>query len=319
MKFWLECGRVYSLPITVLNWFAAFEYSLMHGGKIFAGLLALVGISLVHIAANLTDDYFDYKILSKDEKFINSAQNCKCLYLKTGQASVTELKSAIIVFLGCAAVIGAALFFISGYYTAVLALTGLLTALTYQKLSLCGIGELAVFIAFGPLLYEGVYYVMTSGFSADILWLSSACVLFSISILYTHMLMDFDGDECSHKKTLCRCFKTKDAALKFLTVFYVSGFVMITLLSVFSGNYLYFLTFLTAPLIFDLYKSLENFNKNKTNLPVIHFWHYPLDKWKETSKSSDAPFYFRFFYVRNIMIWFIVLTITAMIFGSTNI
>lgn len=311
--FWLNCARVYTLPITVLNWLVAFVFSLKHGGNAVLGILALVGISFAHMAANLLDDYFDYKILLKDEKFLNSAQNCKCWYLKNNLATVDELRRTIIAFLACAAVIGAILFLTSGYYVVIFAIIGLVISLTYQKFSLNGIGELAVMIAFGPLLYEGTYYVMTGSLSQNLLLLSFACVFFTISILYVHMLMDYDGDECSHKKTLCRFFKTKEKALQFLTFFYLLGFVNIIFLGVISANLWYLLTLLTLPLIFDLYKSLINFNNDKTDLPQTRFWHAPLDNWAKIKETTDAPFYFRFFYVRNITTWFMILTCIAIL------
>lgn len=311
--FWLNCARVYTLPITVLNWLVAFVFSLKHGGNAVLGILALVGISFAHMAANLLDDYFDYKILLKDEKFLNSAQNCKCWYLKNNLATVEELRRTIIAFLACAAVIGTILFLTSGYYVVIFAIIGLVISLTYQKFSLNGIGELAVMIAFGPLLYEGTYYVMTGSLSQNLLLLSFACVFFTISILYVHMLMDYDGDECSHKKTLCRFFKTKEKALRFLTFFYLLGFVNIIFLGVISANLWYLLTLLTLPLIFDLYISLINFNNDKTDLPQTRFWHAPLDNWAKIKETTDAPFYFRFFYVRNITTWFMILTCIAIL------
>lgn len=313
ISFWLNCARAYSLPITVLNWVVIFIYSLKSGGNAILGIAALVGMSLVHLATNLADDYFDYKILIKDEKFFQTAQNCKCLYLKSNQVTLKEWKYAIIIFLGLAGLIGAGLFFLSGYYVAVLALIGLIVALTYQKFSICGIGELAVFIAYGPLLFEGTYYVMTGKFSLEVLILSIACVFITITVLYAHMLMDYDGDECSHKKTLCRKFPNKTAALNFLLVFYALGFLSIAAFALITHKYLYFLPFLTLPMIIDLYKSLRDFNKDKTNLPKIKFWHYPLDNWKKIKDTPDAPFYFRFFYVRNILIWFLFLICVGMV------
>lgn len=314
ISFWLDCARVYSLPITVLNWFVIFIYAVKAGGNFILGLLALVGISLVHMATNLIDDYFDYKLLSKDNNFLNSAQNCKCFYLKTGQATITDLKIAILVFLSIATVIGITLFFTSGYFVALLAIIGLLIAITYQQFSINGIGELAIFIAYGPLLYEGTYYVMTGKFSFEVLFLSIACVFFTITVLYAHMLMDFDGDECSHKKTLCRFLKTKDLALKFIIVLYALGFLNIVLFAFFTHKYLYLITFIIIPLIYDFYKALKLFNSDKTNVPQVRFWHYPLDNWSKIATTQDAPFYFRFFYARNIVTWFMLLCCLSIIF-----
>lgn len=311
--FWLNNARVYSLPITLLNCLVIFIFALKQGGNPFLGLLAILGCGLVHMATNLIDDYFDYKILCKDESFMKSAQNCKCLYLKSGQATVKDLKNAITVFLGISAIIGVMLFFASGYYVVLLAIIGLVVALTYQFLSLRGLGEIAIIIAYGPLLYEGIYYVMTSSFSWEVLILSLGCALFTDTILYTHMLMDYDGDECSHKKTLCRYLGNKKNALNFIAVFYSTSFVLITILTLKTNNYWFLLTLLTLPQIIDLYKSLNEFNKDKNNLPSVYFWHHPLDNWHEISQTPDAPFYFRFFYSRNIMTNFMLLLCLAIL------
>ncbi len=309
--FWLNCARVYSLPITVLNWLVIFVYSLKLGGNFLLGMIALFGIGLVHMATNLLDDYFDYK----DDKYMQFSQNCKCAYLKNGHASVNDLKTAIIVFLALAGFIGAFLFFASGIYVALLALIGLVVALTYQKFSIKGLGEIAIIIAYGPLLYEGVYYVMTSHFSWTVCLLSLACAFLTNTILYVHMLMDFDGDVEADKKTLCTTLKTKGNALKALGGFYLAGFVLLVLFAIISKNYWYLLTFLIIPQVFDLYNSMKKFNHDKTNMPKIYPWHYPLDNWKTIANTKDAPFYFRFFYSRNIVTLFMLLACVAILMG----
>ncbi|MBD5402447.1 prenyltransferase [bacterium] len=311
--FWLECARVYTLPITILSWLVIFVYSIKHHGNIIAGLIALIGIGFVHLATNLADDYFDYAILTKDDKFIQAAQECKCSYLKSNKATLSELRNVIILYLLLAALIGLILFLYSGPAVFGLALIGLLIAIGYQKLSTIGMGEIAVIIAFGPLMFEGVYYVMTKNFSLDAFILSIACVLFVNTILYAHMLMDFDGDECSHKTTLCQKFKTKKAALNFILFFYILSYIIISILAQNTGNYFYYLTYLTIPMVIDLYNSLNLYNKDKTTLPTIYPWHYPLDNWKEIKNTENAPFYFRFFYSRNIVTAFMLLTCIAIL------
>ena len=154
---------------------------------------------------------------------------------------------------------------------------------------------------------------MTSKFSWEVLLLSLACAMFTNTILYAHMLMDFDGDECSHKKTLCRYLGNKTNALNFILFFYITAFILISCLSYKTNNYWYMLGLLTIPQIIDLYISLNKFNQDKSNIPNIYPWHYPLDNWKEISQTPDAPFYFRFFYSRNIVTNFMLLICLAIL------
>jgi len=313
--FWLKCARLYTLPITVLSWAVIYIYSLKHGGNALLGIATLVGISLVHLATNLADDYFDYPFLAKDDSYINAAKSCKCAYLKNNQATIDDLRNTILIFLGIAALIGLFLFFASGPYVVLLAIIGLIIAISYPFFSLNGLGEIAVITAYGPLLFEGVYYVMTGQFSKEVCFLSFACAFMTNTILYAHMLMDFDQDECSHKKTLCRALKTKNNALNFILIFYGASFIITGTLAIKTNNYLYFLTWLTLPLIVDLYYSLKIYNKDKTFMPKVHIWHKPLHNWNEIKNSPDAPFFFRFLYSRNIMVFFMILTCIAIIFG----
>ena len=78
--FWLKAARLYSAPITLLSWLVIFVSALKQGGNILAGIISLFGISLVHLATNLIDDYIDYKDLQKENRFITAGRDCKCAY-----------------------------------------------------------------------------------------------------------------------------------------------------------------------------------------------------------------------------------------------
>ncbi len=312
ITFWLNCARLYTLPITILSWAVIFVYSIKHGGNVFFGFLALFGISLVHLATNLIDDYIDYPKLNKEQEYINVAKNCKCAYLKNNSATIKDLRNVILIFLTFAAIIGLYLFFVSGHCVILLAIIGLIIALTYPLFSLNGLGEISVITAYGPLMFEGVYYVMCGDFSWEVCILSFACAFMTNTILYAHMLMDFDQDETSHKKTLCRALKTKENALNFILIFYVLSFTMCGYLAISSRNYLYLLPLLTIPQIIDLYHALKMYNNDKNSMPKIRFWHQPL----KLTNTEDAPFFFRFLYSRNIMVFYMVLISIAIIFGE---
>ena len=214
--FWYRNSRPYTIPITFLSWLVAFIYSLKSGGDICYGIISYFGIAIVHLVTNLADDYFDYVRLSKDKSFISSAKDSKCRYLKQGLCNLDELKNVILFMLFVAALIGVYLFFAAGKYVLIFALTALFIALFYSKLSSCGLGDIAVIIAYGPLMYEGVFYVMTGNFSSEIIILSFACALFVNSILYSSMILDYDEDYTCGKLTLCTRLKSKNKALFFL-------------------------------------------------------------------------------------------------------
>ena len=306
VKFWINNARPYSVPMTFLSWLVAFAYSVKAGGNIYCGLIALFGIILVHLSTNLSDDYFDFKRLSCDKKFMDNSKEIKCRYLRNGQATIEDLRNVIVVMLAVAALCGVILFFCSGWWVVFFAVAVLPIALLYSKLSSKGFGDLAVILAYGPLMFEGIYYVMTKNLSLDVLILSLACSMFVNAVLYAHMLMDFDEDVCSSKRTLCTILKTKDKALRFMLLFYFAGYLFILLLAIKSRNYYYLVPFVTVPLVADLFNMLKKYNEDKSDLPVVQPWYYPLDNWENVKQTPNASFFLRFMFARNISTWFML-------------
>ncbi len=280
-----------------------------------AGLISLVGISLVHLATNLIDDYIDYKDLQKDDKFITAGRDCKCAYIRSGEATTKDLRNVILIFLSIAAICGGILFFISGFAVFWLAIIALVIAIGYPYLSSRGLGEIAVIIAYGPLMFEGVYYVMTKSFSLDAFILSMICVMFVNTILYAHMLMDFDGDKNANKTTLCTKIGSKEKAINLILYFYGFSYILLGFYIYKTSNYLYLLNYITIPLVIDLYNMLKEYNQNPMSLPKVQFWHQPLEGWNKIKNTSNAPFYLRFFFARNISTIFMLLICFAIIFG----
>ena len=306
LKFWYNNSRPYSIPITLLCWLVIFVYGIKSGGNIIYGIIAYIGIFFVHLATNLSDDYFDYKRLVNNPEFLNSTKEIKCKYLKSGQATTDELKNVILIMLTIAGICAWILFFTAGIYVAIFALIGLFIALSYSFMSSKGLGDLSVITAYGPLMYCGVFYVMCGGFNIEVLILSIACAIMVDTILYAHMLMDFDEDEISHKITICTLLG-KNNALKLLLGLYGTVYAILVFLVFYTKNVFYILPVITIILALDLYKLLKKYNEDKTNLPEIKFWYKPLDNWNEKSKTQNAPFFLRFMYTRNIVTWFMLL------------
>lgn len=311
IKFWIGNARPYSAPITLLCWLVAFIYGIKHGGNPSAGVIAYFGIALVHLATNLSDDYFDYKRL---KNFTNSEKTIKCAYLRNGQATLKELRNVILFMLISAGIIGIFLTFLSGWKVLLFMIAAAPIALFYSKLSSRGLGDFAVILAYGPLMYGGISQVMLKSLPAEIFIISLASAIFVNTILYTHMLMDYDADVKSGKMTLCTRLKTKENALKGLAFLYLSGYIIVGLLAIKTSNYLWFLTYLTMPLAIDLIHSVNQYNKYPNTIPQIHLWHLPMEQWQQKISSGSAPFFFRFLYSRNITTYYMLLACFAILF-----
>ncbi len=284
--FWLENSRIFSLPMTLLSWLVIFVYALKEGGNILNGIVALAGISFAHLATNLFDDYVDYK------KVNENSQKCKCAYIKEGKAALNDVLKVVIIYCVFACLAGLFLLFRCGMPVIGLAIIGGIITLIYAKLSQNGLSEIAVGIAFGPLLFEGVYFVMTGRFSLVVLIMSLAVVMFTIGLLYVHTLLDFEGDMYAHKKTLVCRIGNKNKALKGVFVVYGLGYIFTVILAFILEKYCILFTFILLPFVFDIYNSLKNY----------------------TCGEDTKEFYFRLLKARNLMVYYSLLITLFLLF-----
>ena len=283
--FWLKNSRLFSLPMTLLSWLVIFVYSLKLGGNVLNGVLALVGISFAHLATNLFDDYVDYKNLPEN------SQKCKCAYIKDGSATINDVLIVVIAYLAIAAGMGLVLFLRCGFPVLVLAIIGGIITLIYAKLSQRGLSELAVGTAFGPLLFEGVYFVMTGYFSWTVFVMSVAVVIFTIGLMYVHTVLDFEGDMNVHKMTLACRLGDKNKAINGVVILYGIAYVATILLGLMLKNYYIYASFLLVPLVFKLYNSLKTY----------------------TCGGEVKEFYFRLLQARNLMVYYSIILVLCLL------
>lgn len=293
LKFFFNCSRAFALPVTILSWLTVFVYGLKSGGNIWNGLLALIGISLAHLAGNMADDYIDYGVLSKDENFMSSTVETKCCFLCDGTITLSDLKKMIIVCSIIAIIIGVILFFRSGSGVIWLMAAGGILTLTYARFSLIGMSEVIIGLLFGPLMFEGVWYVMKTTFSTKVFVLSVAVVMFTVAFLYIHTLLDFDSDKISHKKTLCCRINNKGKALILFGIFVAAGYIAAILFGFMTSNPAVLLCLLTLPFVVWVYLLMKNYNAS--------------------DDKSCEHFYFVLFKARDLMAVFSILMTCAIL------
>ena len=210
----LICSRAFSLPMTIMSWLVIFTYSALVAGHIRYGLLALAGICLAHLAANLLDDYFDYKSLIKQvsfnkKEYLKNSQKTKCRYLISGLIRPQDILILAFIYLAAASIIGLFFFIKCGIGVVYFALIGGIITILYSFMSKIRLSEFAVAVAYGPALFGGVYYVMTKTYSWDAIILSIPSMLVTVTLLYIHTVMDFDFDLNEGHKTVANSFNSQ--------------------------------------------------------------------------------------------------------------
>lgn len=314
LPFILECSRIFSLPMTIMSWLVIFTYSVTVAGNKLYGFIALLGVCLVHLAANVLDDYFDYKTLIKQvnfdkKEYLQNSQKTKCRYLISGMIQEKDMLYWALFYLFFAGLIGLYFYLKCGVGVLYFAIIGGLIAFLYSFLSKIRLSELAIAIAYGPALFGGIYYVMTKTYSWEAFVLSIPTMFITVILLYIHTVMDFEFDIKEGHNTIANAFDSSlDSlvVLKWLILFAYSAPIILCILDIADWQVL--LCWLTIPLAIDLYKSMVDYTVNSESIPEHKWYHFPMEDMRGASN-----FMIRMYQSRNLTIYYTLLFVLGLV------
>ena len=237
----LTVTRAWSLPISIFSCLIPFIFGWVEKGHVLAGIGAMAGVILAHLGANLADDFFDYRKIVKEfgENFNRDElglQKEKCLLITQGVFSHRQVGLLSLLLFFIAFLIGCYFAYTVGFDVIYIAIATFVLSLLYSKFTYCGFGEIAIGIIFCPLLYMGMYYVMTGHYSMPLLLVSIAVMPMLLGILFNHTMLDFDFDSNHRKVTLCSILGSREKAWKMLCFFELAPYLLVT--AAILGGYL---------------------------------------------------------------------------------
>lgn len=230
IKQWFHNARPTALPQSLMPAVLALVLVINQSDfNLICGLLAVIGVACAHLAMNLADDYFDYKVdmHSDRDRIIRKgfrAMSQKYVYLLNGSATLGSLRKVIALLVIGAVVCGAPVFIyrllnqgFTGpegcwWILAVVAATGVLGVFYSApplKLAYRGLGELVIGLIFGPLIMIGVAYSACGSVPSNIFWTSIPVGMLVLNILYTHSFVEIDSDAASNKMTFARLMPSR--------------------------------------------------------------------------------------------------------------
>jgi 1,4-dihydroxy-2-naphthoate polyprenyltransferase len=167
-------------------------------------LLVLLGFVVLHAISNLSNDYFGYR---RGHDTDDSPRRRYTLHPIASGAISARLLATGLVVLGAVAV-GIAAYFIAlrGWGAVAFAAIGALLLYAYdaapRALKELGLGEVAAFVVWGPLMIGGGYYVITGQLSGDVFLDSVPYGLGVASILIGKHIDQRAFDTSQHQRTL---------------------------------------------------------------------------------------------------------------------
>jgi len=240
-------------------------------------LLTLIGASFLHLACNVANDYFDYKSgtdaanVYATAPFSGGSRMVLEGFVKPGEALAISIIFAV---LGSA--IGLHLNAISaGNVILFIGVAALLLVFGYNgpplKLVNLGIGEIGIFLAWGPLMVLGAYYVQAQSFSS--FWPLIAALppgILTTLVLMINEFADAEADRSVGRKTWVILFGFKKTLYMYLAL--ALGCYVVILAGVLFGGWPLWslLVMVTLPLAFMAFTvAMKNIGDWTAFLPAV--------------------------------------------------
>ncbi|MGQ9572169.1 MAG: 1,4-dihydroxy-2-naphthoate octaprenyltransferase [Dehalococcoidia bacterium] len=165
-------------------------------------LLTLVGGLCFHIGANLTNTYFDFR------RGADSSAHADDRTLVDSMLRPRDVLLLTVFFFLAGSALGGYLAFESGWELLALGAAGLFLGLFYTSAPLgykyWALGDVGIFISFGPLLVLGSYFVQTEKLDVLPLLFSLPLGLLIVAILHANNYRDAQADQRIGARTLAQ-------------------------------------------------------------------------------------------------------------------
>ena len=202
---WFLASRPWSFSMTAISVSVGGALAAIDGDFLWGlYVLTLVGGIFLHAATNLINDYYDVKS-GVDTREVSTAQYRPHPLLEGKLSTKSVLKAAYLLY-GATTIIGLFLAVTRGWHLLWIGSIGTLASLTYTappfKYKYSALGEISVFLMWGPLMVMGSYFVQRQAFSASAFWISLPFGMLVALVLLANNIRDVTQDRSKGILTL---------------------------------------------------------------------------------------------------------------------
>jgi 1,4-dihydroxy-2-naphthoate octaprenyltransferase len=234
IKTWFLASRPWSLVMTFVS--TCLAGMLAYGYGVFnitIFLLVMIGLLIAHSAANMANDWYDVKH-GVDANAPTSEYRPHPLLF--GELDKHSYKVVVYLLYGVGLAISLYLTWLKGLPVILFSIVGVILGVFYTAdpvmLKHRAVGEICVFIAFGPLMVGGAYYALTGSFSIDPMIAAIPIGLLVALVLLANNIRDREYDASVGISTIIT-YKKESQGVRYykalLVTAYISNIVVIAL------------------------------------------------------------------------------------------
>jgi 1,4-dihydroxy-2-naphthoate octaprenyltransferase len=223
-------------------------------------IITAIGITFFHAGANVINDYFDSKY--EIDKPDSPTAKYRPQPIISGMFTPRQVLTEAIVLFAITAIIGIVITYMRSGQVFWIGVVGLLTAIFYTagpvKFKYRALGEIAVFLMWGPLMVEGAYAVQRQSLSLKPFLVSIPFGILVALVLFANNMRDIAYDSRQNVKTLGIVMGLKNSFLIFAGMIlaayiYVFGMIVLGMMSLWG-----LIIFLSVPKAWSLLKTFQH-------------------------------------------------------------
>jgi 1,4-dihydroxy-2-naphthoate octaprenyltransferase len=260
---WVMAARPKTLPAAISPVIAGTAIAVADGRfALLPALAALTAALLLQIGSNLANDYFDAIKGADTAERIGPTR-----VTASGLLSHGAMRLGMVVVFGVAALIGLYLIWVGGWPILAIGVASILAALAYtggpKPFGYMGLGDLFVFLFFGPVALCGTYYVQAHAVTTPTVLASVAVGALITAILVVNNLRDIKSDQAAGKYTLAVRLGPQGTRQEYL-ILLVAAYVIPVILTISEGSLWLLAPFITQPRAWQLYATIRSASDGPT-------------------------------------------------------
>ncbi|MEO5589504.1 MAG: 1,4-dihydroxy-2-naphthoate polyprenyltransferase [Gemmatimonadaceae bacterium] len=269
-RAWLLASRPATLPAAavpvLVGAAAAYSESAAFRPLVFAATLACA--LLIQIGTNFANDYSDFHRGADHEGRLGPVR-----VTQSGLISQAAVRRGIVVAFGIAALLGAGLAAVGGWPIITIGMLAILSGLAYTggpfPFGYYGLGDVFVFIFFGPIAVAGTAYLQHGQWSKYAMLLSIPVGLLTTNILVVNNLRDLPTDGVAGKRTLAVRLGDNATRLQYVILAGLAYLVPAALVLGHLSGYWLMLPWLTLPLAVSVVRRVTGGTSGRDLNPVL--------------------------------------------------
>lgn len=269
LNHWFTATRPWSFPASAMPALVAISYIFFSSKtSVFLvetnwihGILALIGAVIFQAAGNLIGDYFDFiNHVDRKESFGSSKM------LVDGVFKPKTILNFGLVLLAIGSLMGIYLVFESAWDLLFIGFFGFFGTFFYYIFKFRALGDLLIFIIYGPLIALGTALVITIQLNYNVLLLSIPIGFLVVNILHANNTRDIKHDRQANIKTLAMLMGIKGSRIYYDTLA-IGSYIAVILMVIFKVlNPICLAVVLTFPLALKNIKIMRKADIEKPEL-----------------------------------------------------